>query len=481
MPAQGKTNASRVTTGDRILVYVEGDYREVSRTKTGPGVQVARVTGKTMAGGRYYLETSAGPVKNLAPIQTMWLAPEDAAGIKRAHVEALKEDQDRDHAEKVRAQLRTATTEALEDALTDAPPSLAALIQEELDFRHQAAVAEMARAQEEGLVERAQAGVAEALDRLAPALKAEALEPEVTAEAALAAIGGCWAGGALTGKALKHYHREEYPEAYRVAQDQKNLQARQEVEGGQEAIHPEHRRGLDPDVARSLEAVADGLPHAYAHVGTVAGAGEVYVAPMGTPEPTPEDLSDLAAALAEEDLEHLEPEEVRAPKAKDLRCVPGDVVTIHRGTRLYEVLRVEEDFSRNNLTGDVADQTMARVAPCDPEDLRDPQWVHVDLLHVQGPVARLQTVESRYDRRVRYALRVVELPDGTLRRPALMVTDPQRQPSAHLMELGEVRWPASGPVVTLRHGDAITLDGRTFRYVDGALEPARWRDRLPVS
>lgn len=200
------------------------------------------------------------------------------------------------------------------------------------------------------------------------------------------------------------------------------------------------------------------------------------------PRRTPEDLADLAQALAAEDLEHLEPEEVRVPKDPALRCQPGDVVTIHRGDRLYEVLKVEADSGRNNLTGEVADLTMARVAPCDPEDHRDPQWVHVDLLHVRGPVARLRTVQSRADRRVRYTEEVVQLPDGTLRRPALMVTDPQRQPSAHLVVVGGERGrEREVPVATLRHGDAITLDGRAFRYVEGALEPARWRDRLPVS
>lgn len=121
MTAKGKINASKVQIGDRIIVKVytrnnEADHvtlnwleldRAVgpSTTKTGEGVQVARVINKTakMMEGRgfhrrgqrvYVIETSAGTFE-AAPIQTMWLAPEDAAGVKRAHVEALAENKDR--------------------------------------------------------------------------------------------------------------------------------------------------------------------------------------------------------------------------------------------------------------------------------------------------------------------------------------------------------------------------------------------------
>jgi hypothetical protein len=107
MPAAGKTNASRVQINDRIIVRVAADGTVwESTTKTGEGVQVARVTGKhAVQGGRtatgrgtsrmhYLIETSAGPI-NAAPVQTFWLAPEDNAGIKRAHAEALAEDAER--------------------------------------------------------------------------------------------------------------------------------------------------------------------------------------------------------------------------------------------------------------------------------------------------------------------------------------------------------------------------------------------------
>lgn len=98
MTAQGKINASRVQINDRIIVKTyEGGTFAPSNTKTGEGVQIARVTGKSMVYGGcgnrriYSIETTAGTFE-AAPIQTMWLAPEDAAGVKRAHAEALAEN-----------------------------------------------------------------------------------------------------------------------------------------------------------------------------------------------------------------------------------------------------------------------------------------------------------------------------------------------------------------------------------------------------
>lgn len=107
MTAAGKINASNVQAGDRIIVKArydaEGHERITeSATKTGEGVFVARVISKTFraaqgryeARGKYVIGTTAGSFE-AAPIQTMWLAPEDAAGVKRAHAEALTEDADR--------------------------------------------------------------------------------------------------------------------------------------------------------------------------------------------------------------------------------------------------------------------------------------------------------------------------------------------------------------------------------------------------
>lgn len=104
MTAAGKINASTVQAGHRIIVKArfsaEGhETISESATKTGEGVFVARVIGKTFraasgpyeARGKYVIETTAGSFE-AAPIQTMWLAPEDNAGIKRAHAEAVAED-----------------------------------------------------------------------------------------------------------------------------------------------------------------------------------------------------------------------------------------------------------------------------------------------------------------------------------------------------------------------------------------------------
>lgn len=113
MTAKGKINATNVQTGDRIIVQTNArvfntitDEWETgttfSQTKTGEGVIIGRVTGKVFREaqgryerrGKYVIETTAGTFE-AAPIQTMWLAPEDAAGVKRAHVEALAENKDR--------------------------------------------------------------------------------------------------------------------------------------------------------------------------------------------------------------------------------------------------------------------------------------------------------------------------------------------------------------------------------------------------
>jgi hypothetical protein len=105
MTAAGKINASNVNDTHRIIVKVleDGTVRE-SSTKTGEGVQVARVTGKDFraagryeARGKYIIHTTAGSFE-AAPIQTMWLAPEDAAGVKRAQVEAIEENKRQDRA-----------------------------------------------------------------------------------------------------------------------------------------------------------------------------------------------------------------------------------------------------------------------------------------------------------------------------------------------------------------------------------------------
>jgi len=94
MPAKGKVNASNVQTGDRILVHVYDQPGEndcfPSGNKTGERVETARVTSKLKARARGYVIYTTSGRFYAEPIQTMWLAPEDPAGIRRAHVEALK-------------------------------------------------------------------------------------------------------------------------------------------------------------------------------------------------------------------------------------------------------------------------------------------------------------------------------------------------------------------------------------------------------
>lgn len=101
MTAKGKINASKVQAGDRIIIDTAmrvygGDECGPSRTKTGETVQVGRVLDKlkpTNARG-YIIVTNLGRFY-AEPIQTMWLAPEDNAGIKRAYAEAVAEDAER--------------------------------------------------------------------------------------------------------------------------------------------------------------------------------------------------------------------------------------------------------------------------------------------------------------------------------------------------------------------------------------------------
>lgn len=111
MTAKGKINASKVQAGDRIIVrnvdsnLERTDTVRPSETKTGDGVRVARVIGKELvrmnslhytrrAVSEYLIHTTSGSFR-AAPIQTMWLAPEDAAGIKRAYAEAIGEQSSR--------------------------------------------------------------------------------------------------------------------------------------------------------------------------------------------------------------------------------------------------------------------------------------------------------------------------------------------------------------------------------------------------
>lgn len=128
MTAKGKINASTVQVGNRIIVNVNhrvhtGDTCFPSSTKTGEGVVVTTVVRKDKTANRrgYLITTGAGQFY-AEPIQTMWLAPEDPAGIKRAYAEALVEDAER-AAALVEAKLaeHTEAIEKLAAAETECP------------------------------------------------------------------------------------------------------------------------------------------------------------------------------------------------------------------------------------------------------------------------------------------------------------------------------------------------------------------------
>jgi hypothetical protein len=141
--AAGKVNASEATEGMRIIVKVSADGTVTpSRTKTGEGVQVTTITekgfraaGRYEARGKYVIHTGAGSF-DAAPIQTMFLAPEDPAGIKRAYAEALIEDAARPVAE-----VETETTEAVAAKLAREEGTTPAAIVAEMDEAHEATTA----------------------------------------------------------------------------------------------------------------------------------------------------------------------------------------------------------------------------------------------------------------------------------------------------------------------------------------------------
>jgi hypothetical protein len=514
MPAKGKTNASRVQVGERILVQVTETGVRISDTKTGEGVQVARVTGKsTGAPGRarmtYTIHTSAGDLRNLAPIQTMILAPEDAAGIKRAHVEAMKEAEVRNELPAVEPELGFQKEIQEAKALDASGPLAQSLIAADHAEALELEAADLLAAledptQNDAVTEDRQAAAERWIATEGATFQdLEADQPEdglevPTKESTLAAIGGCWTGGTYTGHALAAWRDGDYASAMTYVNGQKALQATADPE----ALLPDHRERMtqaetlgevaaavldlsnNPGTQAYRELEAEAAGKSQVRVATLAGMVSiprpghfrdlvpgVAVAPIGDPAPTAEDLSDLALDLAAEDLEHIG-EGDPFPAPGDPVAVTLDVVTIHRGDRLYEVIQLD---GMSQLDG------MARVAPCDPEDHRDPFWVSLDLLHVRPPVAYVATQEIT--ERVRQTTEVFTL-DGEDRPVHIrtVLTDSRRLPYAVLIP----SWSATNPTPSghLRSGEALIVDGRTFRVLDLegdgklGLEPASWRARL---
>lgn len=97
MPAEGRQNAAGLTKGDRILV-VRDKAGKLQPSKGKTLALVATVenrTGAKPAGRtRYTIHTDLGPVEDLAPIQTFWLATEkqklktEKAPVPAAHFSA---------------------------------------------------------------------------------------------------------------------------------------------------------------------------------------------------------------------------------------------------------------------------------------------------------------------------------------------------------------------------------------------------------
>lgn len=180
---------------------------------------------------------------------------------------------------------------------------------------------------------------------------------------------------------------------------------------------------------------------------------------------------------------------IDAPSVRGLRVVRGDVVRIHTGAALYEVLEVALERGRDNVNQVDLDLSMARLVPLDPEDARTPFWESLDMLHRHMPAARVRTFPVDAHQELGYDLVVVagagwDQERGDLRQPALADAPGSRVPHGLLLAAGTEDLEAYGPpVACLRIGDAIVINGRCFAVVwDGGpgeprLEPQRWRNR----
>jgi predicted DNA binding protein len=455
MTAKGKITAARVQAGDRILVkvydrsntedhaildHLKKDWAlGIATTLTGTGVRVARVLSVeayTVQGGRraaraYDIHTTEGTLGNNVAHQTMLLAPETPAAVKRAHAEALELDRTMDAYPVADAQ------EIVETVLAEADPADAFALEEltEAEVAEEIAALELEQAQDAAEYQVSPASPEEA--RLADARLAAA---ELT----------------------------DYQAA--VA----------ELDAGQRASL----------AAGSPVAVVD---HAQAErvVAALLGAGSASVITGGAGRATTVQAVDPADLLEDparvERVSESLTAQVRDPEA---RVVQGDVVRIHRGARLYEVVRVEEDLSRDatDPTSQWEKTVMARLIPLDPEDTRDPGWVSADLLHRVPPVAKVTTVMVEPYQELADDLVVVagtgwEESRGVYRQPGLVSSPGSRPPFGVLIPASPQDDPWTRPVGCLRIGDAIVINGRCFQVVwDGGpgeprLEPSRMRNR----
>lgn len=449
--AAGKTNASRVQPGDRILVkhytrdneadqatleYLGKDHAlAISTTKTGAGVTVARVLHTEAAqvtGGRrerrvYNIYTTEGVLEHNAPAQTMILAPEDTAGVKRAHVEALEIN-----------------------AVMDAYPLAEELTEEEAAQEVRDLEAEMVQDAEEYQVSPARhplghigctAGHAE-VQAVRDHLDSARLDLGI-------GLGMGTPSGPVMDEALSRAgftHLTEYQAAVRELDEAQ----RAHLDSGAPVVVTDQDQAMR--VVDAIRGFRGDLGHAALEV---SGTSAVLDPPR-------------------------------------VRCEPGDVVRIHRGTQLWEVVQVAREAALDTATGALEDMSQARLVPADPASQRDPQWVSVDLLHVVPPVARVSTAPIPHDAGGRISLELVAVAGtgwaedrGVLRQVATAPIPGRCVPAVYLLSVEHQDGVPVQPLGCLRIGDAIVVDGRCFRVVwdelegqEPHLEPARWRDRL---
>lgn len=507
MTAAGKITASRVQTGDRVLVKVYDrsneadhatlDFRGKDRalgiawTKTGAGVTVARVLfveALQVTGGRrdrrvYNIHTTEGVLEHNAPAQTLILAPEDAAGIKRAHAEAM---------------ILNATYDAY--PVAEATPAEAAPVDSwpaERAADHAARVA----AGEHGISPDAQTIVDDLLAEAAPedaisllTLAEDASHPECEAKGCDIPEGvtECRRCGAELDPFGPELTEAEATEAVRELEEEAAQDAA-EYQVSPRCCTNDHSRPLraSRDHAEA-RAVRDHLDSARLDLGISLGMGHATAQTLQEARTAAVALSAYQKRMAElEDparVERISESLTRVVRDPEARVVEGDVVRIHRGTRLYEVIRVESDQARDATVEDSAweETTMARLVPCDPEDTREPGWVNVDLLHRVPPVARVRTVMIGENEELADDVLAVsgtgwERSRGIFRRPGMVSAPGSRPPLAVLIPTdGE---PLEYPVGCIRIGDAVVINDRCFtvRWDGGPaephLEPTRWRDR----
>lgn len=527
MPAAGKTNASQAREGDRILIqFALGGVPVLSPTKT--GAEVVRITGKTFvqagrgqARGTFTLHTTAGDIEGLQAIQTMWLAPEDAAGVKRALKEALE----------IQATMTTDTETVEAEVFASTHPD--AVIRHtvrptssdpEVGFSSQCRKAECPGHWRTGLETAAAARAAyaahpcgQAEAPAVPTTVAELKETEPTSSSALVLISRCWAGGIHTGHALKAWHAGDFTLAAAFALDQLHVQEKttdpleaQALVDTQEVARDAYwTRGCGADIlARDQrEALEAGRPVVITDPAQSAAVVD-HLLGKASPAAADERLRLAEAKLAQAeladyqeattDIHALKPEtaagtpagEESAPGRRD-RVVRGDVVRIHRGVSLYEVLRVETDqaWDRTKPGTGPEDFSMAHLAPLDPDSDGHLRWESLDLLHRVPPAARVTTLPV--GPRLELAEDFVAVagagwnPDlGHLRQPCLVYADGTRVPSGSLAQvpLEVLEDGTVVPVGVLRVGDAIVISGRCFTVTwdgegDPILVPQRWRDR----